>query len=90
MDFDWDPANLEHIARHKVEPDEAEEVIFDPAVLTVAAHRGPHGQPRFGLLGATEAGRVLVIYTEERDGKVRVVTARAATAEERRQYYSEE
>jgi uncharacterized DUF497 family protein len=90
MDFDWDFSNLEHIARHKVEPEEAEEVLADPAVLSVAAHRGPQGQPRFGSLGATEAGRVLVIFSELRGEHIRVVTARPATAEELSRYENEE
>jgi uncharacterized protein len=90
MDFDWDFANLEHIARHKVEQAEAEEALTDPAALKTFAYRGPNGQPRFGLIGATEEGRVLVVYHELRKEKIRVVTVRLATPEERALYYSEE
>lgn len=90
MEFDWDFANLDHIARHKVEPEEAEEVVRDPAVLETPAHRGPLGQRRFGVIGATEAGRVLVIFYELRGERIRVVTVRAATPEERTRYYTEE
>ena len=90
MRFDWDPANVEHIARHKVEPEEAEEAVEDPAALPFAAHRGPHGQPRFGVLGATEDGRVLVVVLEERQDRLRVVTARPATEAERARYLQEE
>lgn len=90
MEFDWDFANLDHIARHKVEPEEAEEVVRDPAVLETPAHRGPLGQRHFGVIGATEAGRVLVIFYELRGERIRVVTVRAATPEERTRYYTEE
>lgn len=90
MDFDWDFANLEHIAQHKVEQAEAEEALTDPAALDTAAHRGPLGQPRFGVIGATEEGRVLVVYHELREEKIRVVTVRPATPEERALYYTEE
>ena len=90
MRFDWDPANIDHIARHKVEPEEAEEVVQDPAALPFAAHRGPQGQPRFGVLGATEAGWVLVVVLEERQGRLRVVTARPATEAERARSFQEE
>lgn len=86
MKFDWDPANIDHIARHKVEPEEG---CRTPAALPFAAHRGPHGQPRFGVLGATEAGRVLVVL-EERQDRLRVVTARPATEAERARYLQEE
>lgn len=90
MDFDWDSANLEHIARHKVEAEEVEEAASDPAALGTPAHRGPLGQRRYGLIGATEAGRVLVIFYEFREARVRVVTVRAATPQERTRYYTEE
>ena len=90
MNFDWDFSNLEHIARHKVEQAEAEEALTDPAALDTAAHRGPLGQTRFGFIGATEEGRVLVVYHELREEKIRVVTVRPATPEERALYYTEE
>ena len=90
MDFDWDTANLDHIARHKVEPDEVEEAVGDPAALQTPSHRGPLGQRRYGVTGATEAGRVLTLFYELRAERIRVVTVRAATPEERTRYYSEE
>lgn len=90
MDFDWDSGNLDHIASHKVELAEAEEVISDPAVLETPSHRGPLGQRRYGVTGATEAGRVLTVFYELRAERIRVVTVRAATPEERTRYYSEE
>ena len=91
MEFDWDFANLEHIARHKVEPEEAEEAATDPAALTAEnVHRGPNGQPRFALIGATEAGRVLFVVLETRRDKFRVVTAYTAEAEQRETYYAQE
>lgn len=79
MNFDWDFANLEHIARHRVEPEEAEEAVTDPAALETPAHRGPLGQRRYGVIGATEAGRVLAIFYEFRRERLRVVTVRDAT-----------
>ena len=29
LEFEWDEANISHIARHKVSPEEAEKVFFD-------------------------------------------------------------
>lgn len=90
MDFDWDIYNIEHIARHKVEPDEVEEAATDPAAIEIAAHRGPLGQPRYGLIGASEMGRILVIFYEYRNKKIRVVTVRQPTSKETSLYYAEE
>lgn len=88
MRFDRDPANIDHIARYKIGPREAE-MVRDTAAPPFAAHRGPHGQLRFGVLGAAEDGRVLVIV-EERQDQLRVGTARLATEAERAQYLQEE
>ncbi|GBF07214.1 hypothetical protein DAERI_130044 [Deinococcus aerius] len=90
MEFNWDFANLEHIARHKVEPEEAEEAATDPDAVSQPAHRGPGGQARFAFIGATEAGRLLVVVLEPRGEKARVVTARPASTEERRRYELQE
>ncbi|OLV16844.1 BrnT family toxin [Deinococcus marmoris] len=90
MDFDWDAANLEHIARHKVEADEVEEMVGDPAALVRTAHRGPRNQKRYAFVGATEAERVLAVILEERGERSRTVTARPASIEERRAYAAQE
>lgn len=62
----------------------------DPAVCPYPAHRGPQGQPRFALVGETEAGRLLMVILEQRGERVRVVTARPAEADERRLYEAQE
>ncbi len=81
MDFDWDEDNIAHIARHGVEPWEAEEAAMDPRRAPFPAHSG-----RVGLIGKTESGRVLVVILERRGRKWRVVTAREATSNEKRAY----
>lgn len=91
MEFDWDSANTDHIARHKVEPEEAQEALQDPYVVPIEPiHRGPRGQRRFAVVGATDAGWVLFVVFELRGEKVRVVTARAASPDERARYETEE
>jgi uncharacterized protein len=71
--FDWDDANREHIARHQVVPDEAEQVIdnhpLDISVETV------DGEERIASVGRTGQGRFLVVVTTLRGSKIRVVTA---------------
>jgi hypothetical protein len=32
LEFDWDAANIKHLARHNVEPAEAEQVILNDPV----------------------------------------------------------
>lgn len=68
--FDWDEYNLDHIARHGVYPVEAEDAVLDPGRVSFSARHG-----RMGFIGRTEAGRVLVVILDRRNGLWRVVTA---------------
>ncbi len=81
MEFDWDAGNLHHIACHGVEPWKALEAVLDPGRVPFPAHSG-----RFGVIGKTGGGRILVVVLERRGEKWRVVTARDATAREKRLY----
>ncbi len=73
IEFDWDEANIGHVARHSVLPEEAEQVILnDPVDLGVEIIKR---EERYLNLGATAQGRVLLVVTTWREGRVRVVTA---------------
>lgn len=79
----WDEANVAHIARHHVTPDEVEEICD-------ASHwskRASGSQKRL-LYGQTDAGRYLLVILSERDEPqvYRTVTARDMTDAERRLY----
>jgi uncharacterized protein len=85
MGFDWDEANTEHIARHQVRPDEAEQAIDDPHALALPAYV-VGSEVRFGVLGATIENRVLMVIYTWRGDQRRVVTAFPATAPQQRFY----
>jgi hypothetical protein len=73
IEFDWDEANIGHVARHSVLPEEAEQVILnDPVDLGMEIIEG---EERYLNLGATVQGRVLLVVTTWREDRVRVVTA---------------
>jgi uncharacterized DUF497 family protein len=36
--FDWDDANVDHLARHDVTPEEAEEALLDPRRIGASAY----------------------------------------------------
>lgn len=82
--FDWDDANIEHIAEHGLEPEDVEEVFLNPT-LPAAAYNVP-GEKRFALLGTTDAGRILYVVYTKRSGQVRIATARDANKSEKRRY----
>jgi uncharacterized protein len=72
--FDWDEANVAHSAEHGVTPGEAEEVVTGGGPLDLE-HQTRRGEERLMQIGATAAGRVLVVITTIRGMKMRVVTA---------------
>jgi uncharacterized DUF497 family protein len=71
--FDWDDANLAHIARHGVTFDEAEQAFCDDTLELECEIVG--GEERLEEVGATAKGRILSIVTIVRDKRIRVFTA---------------
>ena len=73
IEFDWDEANIGHLARHSVLPAEPEQVILnDPVDVGTEI---VEGEERYLNLGATGQGRVLLVVTTWREDRVRIVTA---------------
>jgi hypothetical protein len=77
MPFDWDEANIAHIAEHDVTPSEAEEVITNHPLDLGYVPR--NGEVRLRQAGETAAGRILAVITTVRNGLTRVVTAYPAS-----------
>jgi uncharacterized DUF497 family protein len=71
--FEWDEANLKHVARHHVTREEAEQVLGnDPVDLEPQL---VDCEQRFPSVGVTDRGRWLVVVTTVRQDEIRVVTA---------------
>jgi uncharacterized DUF497 family protein len=84
--FHWDENNRNHIAKHGVTTEEAEQVVNNnPFDITVNLR---NGEERTVQLGSTDAGRVLLVITTWREQKVRVITAYPA-ARKLREVYSQ-
>lgn len=80
----WDDWNREHITKHEVLPEEAEEVVAVSPVF-----RQTYKQ-RYQVLGPTLAGRMLSIIVGEVPGEPQVYyvfSARPASRAERRIYH---
>ena len=79
--LEWDENNIDHIARHGVDPDEVEEALVDKPLI----RRGRQG--RYLIYGQTTAGRYLFAVVKPlRSAWARVITARDMTDRERRYY----
>ena len=86
----WDEDNIDHLERHRIDPDEVEEVMFQDAPISARARA-----QRYAVYGQTVAGRYIVAFMEAvRIGQRRTlqvyrpVTAREMTEAERRRYQS--
>jgi uncharacterized protein len=85
--FDWDDANIRHIAKKDVEPDEAEQVILNkPVDLGSELHSG---EERVAQVGETDSGRILIVISTTRNRKIRVVTAWPAKERLRRYFQTQ-
>jgi uncharacterized DUF497 family protein len=82
--FEWDPEkNIANRRKHGLSFEEAAR-IFDGPVLTGSDHSTSEARDKsFGLLGGMVV--VCVIHTE-RNGKIRIISARKATANERKHF----
>jgi uncharacterized protein len=78
--FDWNKANIEHVARHAVTPGEVEEVFANG--LSGVVDYARQGERRSSGVGATDAGRRLLVVFTMRRGRVRTVTAYPARSKQ--------
>lgn len=89
MQFEWDPAKAtENATKHGVEFSEAMTVFGDPFELTIGDPGHSVDEQRFLSIGLSGSGRLLVVAYTEREGRVRLISAREATARERKTYES--
>jgi uncharacterized DUF497 family protein len=73
IEFDWDDANISHIALHGITVDEVESTLNG---FTIELETQDwHDEKRFSEIGVTSAGRYLVVLTTMRGRRTRPVTA---------------
>jgi len=82
--FEWDDANRRHMAEHGAAPEEAEQVLLNEPIDLPAQMRS--GEERSVQVGETDEGRILMVVTTWRGGRVRVVTAFPGNRTTRRKY----
>ncbi len=86
-EFEWDPRKASANRRkHGVDFADATSVFEDEQALTVSDEISAVDEPRFLTLGRDLLGRLLVVTYTWRDERIRLISARGATATERRQY----
>jgi len=89
MKFTWDSAKAAlNFRNHRVAFDEATTAFGDPLAGTFADADHSLGEARLITVGISHAGRLLVVSHTEYNGQVRIISARLATAHERKRYES--
>ena len=88
MEFEWDAQKEQaNVEKHGVAFAEASTVFGDPLEVTIADPDHSDGEYRFLSVGMSAMGRMLVVSYAERSGeRIRIISARAASQRERRQY----
>ena len=84
-EFDWDEANVAHIAERHITISEVQSVFRDDAAVAVPAYNTPT-EVRFAIAGMAETQRFLTVIYTWRGPKIRSITARPASRRERMQY----
>jgi uncharacterized DUF497 family protein len=88
--IEWDaPKARANLKKHGVGFEEAATVFGDPLSSTIADPLHSVAEHRFIIVGRSKQGRVIVVAHAERGDRIRIISARAASRRERRQYEEE-
>lgn len=86
--FEWSLSKARsNLKKHGVSFDEAQTVFFDENAIQFFDSESSGEEERFLMLGLSENSRILLVCHCEREGEViRIISARRATARERKHY----
>lgn len=87
MNYEWDAAkNVVNQIKHGISFEEARQ-IFEGDVLTGVDSRRDYGETRYISIGAIEGLIVIAVVHTDRNGIVRIISARLANRRERQKYH---
>jgi uncharacterized DUF497 family protein len=90
MEFEWDQDKAKrNLSKHKVDFDEAATVFGDSLSSTFPDPAHSIDEDRYITIGTSGRGRVLIVSHTDRQGRIRIISARKATPRERRSYEEE-
>lgn len=85
VEFEWDPAkSAANRRKHGVRFADAVAVFSDDHAVTI--HDDHPNEERDIMIGRDTLGRLLVVVHTWRDERIRIISARKATARERREH----
>jgi hypothetical protein len=87
MQFEWDREKAKkNLRKHKVSFDEAVTVFYDPLSATFNDPDHSINEQRFITIGYSSHSRLLVVSHAEMGEIIRIISARPATAHERKRH----
>ncbi len=87
MRFDWDKNKASaNLRKHGIAFDEAVTVFYDPLAATFEDVAHSSYERREITVGYSARGQLLVVASVDRGESMRVISARKATANERKRY----
>ena len=85
--FDWDGGNIEkNQIKHKVSTVECEEIFFNKPLLLFVDEKHSQIELRHYVLGRTNLNRKLFAVFVIRNNKIRIISARSMSRNERKIY----
>jgi uncharacterized DUF497 family protein len=86
MEIEWDNNKAaSNLIKHKINFEDAKNIFLDPNRLEREDKRD-YNETRIQVIGIVNQVVLLVVYTK-RNGRYRIISARRANKNERRQYY---
>ncbi len=86
---EWDPVKAEsNLRKHGVAFDEACSIFGDPMFITFLDEEHSAQEPRYITIGVSNQNRLLLVANADREDRVRLISARKATKNEREFYES--
>ena len=86
MEIEWDNNKAaSNLIKHKIDFEDAKNIFLDPNRLEREDKRD-YNETRIQVIGIVNQVVLFVVYTK-RNGRYRIISARRANKNERRQYY---
>lgn len=85
--FRWDQWKAKtNLTKHGISFEEATSAFGDPLSITIEDADHSYGENRYILLGETLEHDLVIVAHTDRNGEIRIISARLATRQERRSY----
>jgi len=88
MKLEWDAGKAaRNLKKHGVSFEDAELVFYDACRIEAFDGREDYGEDRWVTIGLAYSVVLYVVYTVRHEDTIRIISARKANADERKQYH---